>query len=88
MKTEAYILNAFGVNKNGGNPAGVVLNANDYSESRMLSIAKELGFSETVFVMDQNCVITNCVSLPPRVKLTFAGMLLLRHIPLCISLNL
>lgn len=48
----AYILNAFGIDRSGGNPAGVVLNAENLTTLQMLSISKKLGFSETVFVGD------------------------------------
>lgn len=44
------ILNAFAENGNGGNPAGVVLNADDLSDKNKLEIAKKVGLSETAFV--------------------------------------
>jgi PhzF family phenazine biosynthesis protein len=50
MKTTVYTLNAFAAAENGGNPAGVVLNADDLNEAQMLKIAQEVGFSETAFV--------------------------------------
>jgi len=48
---ELYLINAFTKNALGGNPAGVVLNADEYTEDQMKSIAKKVGFSETAFVM-------------------------------------
>jgi trans-2,3-dihydro-3-hydroxyanthranilate isomerase len=33
-----------------GNPAGVVLNGDRYSEKQMQQIAKAVGFNETVFI--------------------------------------
>lgn len=48
---KAYTLNAFAANKYGGNPAGVVLNADDLSDSQMKKIASKIGYSETAFVM-------------------------------------
>ncbi|WP_053954953.1 PhzF family phenazine biosynthesis protein [Inediibacterium massiliense] len=50
MKVEVYTLNAFGKTENGGNPAGVVIDADDLSEEMMQKIAKKVGFSETAFV--------------------------------------
>lgn len=50
MKKVVYIVNAFAKTKLGGNPAGVVLNADDLSESVMQNIARVLGFSETAFI--------------------------------------
>lgn len=44
-------VNAFTEDINGGNPAGVYLNADGLSEVKMLEIAKDIGYSETAFVM-------------------------------------
>ncbi|MCK0192924.1 PhzF family phenazine biosynthesis protein [Arenibacter sp. F20364] len=44
------ILNAFAENGKGGNPAGVVLNADALSNKSKLEIAKKVGLSETAFV--------------------------------------
>lgn len=50
MKITAKIINAFSVNGTGGNPAGVVLNADNFSNEQKQQIAKRLGLSETAFV--------------------------------------
>lgn len=42
---------AFSSKPNKGNPAGVVLDADDLDEESMQSIAKSVGFNETVFVL-------------------------------------
>lgn len=44
------ILSAFAENGKGGNPAGVVLNADALSNENKLEIAKKVGLSETAFV--------------------------------------
>ena len=44
------ILNAFVDNDKGGNPAGVVLNADTLSYKSKLEVAKKVGLSETAFV--------------------------------------
>lgn len=44
------ILNAFVQNGKGGNPAGVVLNADELSDKNKLEISKKVGLSETAFV--------------------------------------
>jgi PhzF family phenazine biosynthesis protein len=49
-KVEVQILNAFVENNKGGNPAGVVLNADDLTNEQKLNIAKKVGLSETAFV--------------------------------------
>lgn len=51
MKVQAYKLNAFAKSEDGGNPAGVVLNADNLSQNEMQKIAGILAFSETAFVM-------------------------------------
>jgi PhzF family phenazine biosynthesis protein len=51
MKIKAYTLNSFAKSIEGGNPAGVVLNADHLSEKDMKKISGIIGFSETAFVM-------------------------------------
>jgi PhzF family phenazine biosynthesis protein len=45
-------LSAFARDGEGGNPAGVVLDAGTLSEAEMLAVAADVGYSETVFVLD------------------------------------
>ena len=47
-----YTLNSFAKTEDGGNPAGVVLQADGLSDEEMLSIAQQVGFSETAFVQE------------------------------------
>lgn len=50
-----YVTNSFTHNGLGGNPAGVVyLGKNKFSDDKMLTIANQLGFSETAFITDGN----------------------------------
>ncbi|WML34299.1 PhzF family phenazine biosynthesis protein [Clostridium sp. OS1-26] len=51
MKLKVYTLNSFAKSIEGGNPAGVVLNADHLAEEDMKKIAGIIGFSETAFVM-------------------------------------
>lgn len=46
-----YHYDAFSLIPNQGNPAGVVLHADSLSEEQMQSIAVQVGFNETVFVL-------------------------------------
>ncbi len=46
----AHIVNGFVANGQGGNPAGVVIDADDLSEDQMLDVATKIGLSETAFV--------------------------------------
>lgn len=50
MKVEAYLVNSFTTNGSGGNPAGVVLHADNLSNEEKLEIAQAVGYSETAFV--------------------------------------
>ena len=45
---------AFTDTPEGGNPAGVVLDASELSDERMLEIAAEVGYSETAFLLPRN----------------------------------
>lgn len=51
MDIQVYILDAFSYQEKGGNPAGVVLNADHLSTAQMQQIAYQLGFSETAFIL-------------------------------------
>ncbi len=56
-KIEVQILNAFVDNSKGGNPAGVVLNADKLTnEQRLKKLQQKVGLSETAFVSKvRNC---------------------------------
>ncbi|AUC88477.1 MAG: phenazine biosynthesis protein PhzF [Alteromonas sp.] len=49
-KIKVFLVNAFTKNNGGGNPAGVVLNADGLTYDEKLAIAKAVGYSETAFV--------------------------------------
>lgn len=55
MQHQLYRLNAFTDNNTGGNPAGVVLNADELDDVTMMAIAQDLAYSETAFVMSSTC---------------------------------
>lgn len=50
METRVHLVKAFTQDKTQGNPAGVVLYADNLTDSQMLSIAATLGSSESAFV--------------------------------------
>ncbi len=50
MKIQVAIVDAFVDGKEGGNPAGVVLDADFLTDNQKLNIATEVGLSETAFV--------------------------------------
>lgn len=51
---EAILVSSFTANGTGGNPAGVVLNADNLSNEEKLQIAQAVGYSETAFVSKDN----------------------------------
>lgn len=54
IELETYIVDSFTDEPFKGNPAGVCIINTEISDEMMLSIAKELGFSETAFIKNQN----------------------------------
>lgn len=64
MKVEAYLVNSFTANGSGGNPAGVVLNADNLSNEAKLAIAQAVGYSETAFVSQDDEVDFELSFLP------------------------
>jgi PhzF family phenazine biosynthesis protein len=52
MEIKIDLVKAFTKNAEQGNPAGVVLDANNLNSEKMLEISLKLGFSESVFVLD------------------------------------
>ena len=53
-KVNVLHIDAFSSIPNKGNPAGVVLNGEDYSDEEMQLIAKKIGFNETAFLVPSN----------------------------------
>jgi len=51
MEYKIYRMSSFPKEAHGGNPAGVVISADSLSEEEMQSIAREIGYSETAFVL-------------------------------------
>ena len=51
MKIHIKLIKVFTRDRDNGNPAGVVLDADSLSEKDMLKISSDLGFSESAFVM-------------------------------------
>ena len=70
-------LSAFSNNGKGGNPAGVVFYDEMPGDDEMLKVAKQVGYSETAFLVKQG-MAGECVILRRRWKSLSAGMPLLR----------
>jgi len=54
VKIDVILVNSFTVNGKGGNPAGVVLNADKLSDAQKLKISQAVGYSETAFVSNDD----------------------------------
>lgn len=73
MIVNVYTINAFAKTTNGGNPAGVVLNADGLSEEKMKKIAKIIGFSETAFIMESDKADFKLRFFTPNEEVDFCG---------------
>lgn len=73
MKIKMFTLNAFTKTKRGGNPAGVVLNADSLTSKEMQLIAKEVGFSETAFVQKSNKADFKLSFFTPKTEVNLCG---------------
>lgn len=54
MKMIVILVKSFTKDKSAGNPTGIILNAESLSDDQMQQFAKELGFTESVFVLPSN----------------------------------
>lgn len=73
MRVKVYTVNSFAKSINGGNPAGVVLNADGLSDVEMKKIAGVVGFSETAFVMKSNLADFMVRFFTPNEEVDFCG---------------
>lgn len=64
---------AFSEHVDGGNPAGVVFDAEGISVERMLAIAAEVGYSETAFVTERADRTLSVRYFSPKVEVPFCG---------------
>lgn len=73
MTSKVQRLSAFPFEGRGGNPAGVVLDASYLAESEMQRIAAEVGYSETVFLVEQNGDRIRVRYFSPEMEVDFCG---------------
>jgi len=73
MKVNVKKVNAFTDSKNGGNPAGVVLNSPDLDDKQMAYISKQLKVSETAFVFPSNKADFKIRFFSPKVEVDLCG---------------
>lgn len=68
-----YIVNAFTANGKNGNPAGVMLGADDLDAQQMLAIAAKVGLSETAFVAKSDRATRRVRFFTPTVEEPLCG---------------
>ena len=71
--TEILRYVAFSADPDGGNPAGVVLDARVLDEATMQSIAADVGFSETAFLIDGGDGTCDVRYFSPLAEVPFCG---------------
>lgn len=73
MKVKVYKLNSFAKTKEGGNAAGVVIDADSLSEKEMEKIAAILGFSETAFLLPSDAADFRVRFFTPKEEVDLCG---------------
>lgn len=73
MHVSVEIVNAFVDGKTGGNPAGVVLDANNLTTNQKLKIAQEVGLSETAFVLKSEIATIKLEFFTPERQIAHCG---------------
>lgn len=73
VKLPFYITNAFTTNPFEGNPAGVVLNADEIEKEKMQKIAAEIKASETAFVMESDKADYKIRFFSPKKEVSLCG---------------
>lgn len=68
-----YLVNAFTEQGAGGNPAGVVLQADGLTDEQKLAIAQSVGFSETAFVSAARDADFTVTFFTPAAEVDFCG---------------
>jgi PhzF family phenazine biosynthesis protein len=73
MSESLYVVNAFTANGENGNPAGVMLYADNLDEQSMLAMAAKIGLSETAFVSESEQATRNVRFFTPTVEVPLCG---------------
>jgi PhzF family phenazine biosynthesis protein len=74
MSAEVLRYTAFATRPEGGNPAGVVLDATGLDDDAMLAVAAEVGYSETAFLLPgPDDRVFDVRYFSPQMEVTFCG---------------
>lgn len=71
--TTVFLVKAFTKDKATGNPAGVILDADNLTDEQMHHIAAELGFSESAFVSSSDIADFRVRFFSPKQEVNFCG---------------
>ena len=88
MEIEVLLVNAFTAKGKGGNPAGVVLNADKLSDTQKLKIAQAVGYSETAFVSNDDEVDFEVSFFTTTNEVDFCGHATLATFSIMYQMNL
>ncbi|EDM68475.1 MAG: PhzF family phenazine biosynthesis protein [Moritella sp.] len=88
MDIEVLLVNSFTANGKGGNPAGVVLNADKLSDTQKLKIAQAVGYSETAFVSNDDEVDFEVSFFTTTNEVDFCGHATLATFSIMYQMNL
>lgn len=88
MKTSVHIVHAFTQAHTGGNPAGVVLEADAVSAAQKQSIARQVGLSETAFVSSSTRATLKVEFFTPTRQIAHCGHATVAAFSLCRGLGL
>ncbi|MDX1556833.1 MAG: PhzF family phenazine biosynthesis protein [Xanthomonadales bacterium] len=73
MRVEVHMVNAFVDGDAGGNPAGVVLDANALTEAQMQEVARQVAVSETAFVSASETATIKLDFFTPNRRIAHCG---------------
>ncbi len=87
MRQKVYTLNAFTKNGKGGNPTGVVFDADDLTDDQMQKIAKGIKFAETAFVLKSDKADFRIRFFDPDIEVDLCGHATIATFYLMVYLN-
>jgi len=88
MQIEVHIVNAFVDGESGGNPAGVVIDADALSAQQKRSIAAQVGLSETAFVSRSKIATLKVEFFTPTRQIAHCGHATVATFALCHQLGM
>lgn len=88
MQVQVHVVNAFVDEGTGGNPAGVVLDADDLTHAEKLTIARKVNLSETAFVSASRSASLKVEFFTPTKQIPHCGHATIAAFSLCKKLGI